>query len=133
MAEKVMTAAGPMSDGDYALAFVNTTNSSAAYATAVAKLAAADDGGGGSGGGISLAPCNSTDPAQLWNISDNGGEAGRPLLRIASSVRTDGSVQHPPHCLEINGCNYNVGAHVDTSFGCKTLPVRTWHSTARED
>ena len=103
---------GPLSNGDFAIAFVNTTNTSTAAAAAAAGLGAA-----GGGGGLSLAACDATDPAQLWNISSSNG-----LLSIASGVRTDGSKQSPPHCVEVNGCNFVVGGKVDTSFGCKKPP-----------
>ena len=103
---------GPLSNGDFAIAFVNTTNTSTAAAAAAAELGAA-----GGGGGLSLAACDATDPAQLWNISSSNG-----LLSIASGVRTDGSKQSPPHCVEVNGCNFVVGGKVDTSFGCKKPP-----------
>jgi hypothetical protein len=42
------------------------------------------------------------------------------LVSVESYTRTDGTSTH--NCLEVNGCNYGVGGHVDTSFGCKPLP-----------
>ena len=101
---------GPLSNGDFAIAFVNTTNTSTA--------AAAELGAVGGGGGLSLAACDDKDPAQLWNVSSSANG----LLSIASGVRTDGSKQSPPHCVEVNGCNFVVGGKVDTSFGCKKPP-----------
>lgn len=121
---------GPLSNGDFAIAFVNTTNSSSAMAASTAAPSSSAPSTAslaqGSPGALSLAACNASDPAQQWNVSSGfgygyGGGGGGPV-RVASSVRTDGSTQSPPHCLEVNGCNYNVGAHVDTSFGCKALP-----------
>ena len=96
--------------GDYALTFVNTTNSSAAATAARAALAQA-------GGSVSIAVCNDRDSAQQWNLTEAGG-----MVAVGSSVRTDGTKQQPAHCLEIDGCGYTVGAHVDTSYSCKSLP-----------
>lgn len=62
----------------------------------------------------------------MWNITSAVGQeymhqdAGP--VTISSTQQTDGTKQMPAHCLEVNGCNYSPGAHVDTSFGCKSLP-----------
>lgn len=104
-----------LANGDYAIAFVNTTNSSGSTVPLPSSVSSEDGAGD-----IALAPCNASDPAQLWNVSVPSADGD--LIRIGSTVRTDGSRQIPAHCLEVNGCNYAPGAHVDTSFGCKALP-----------
>jgi hypothetical protein len=89
----------------------------------------------GGGGSLSLAPCNETDPAQMWNITsvpavpskdsdafDQQTQTAASPCTISSTERTDGTKQTPAHCIEVNGCNFSPGASVDTSFGCKAIP-----------
>ena len=100
---------GPMSTGDYAIAFMNTTNAS--------QLPAAV-GVGAAQNKLAVAPCNSTEPAQKWNVTANAN--GEATLSIS-----DGTVSGPlphPTCMEVNGCNFSPGQSVDTNFGCKVLP-----------
>jgi len=107
-----------LSGGKYALAFVNTTNSSsmpASFSAAARADASAQ---------LALAPCNSSDPAQQWNVSAADPATGD--VTVSTFADTGGNVYKPTqlHCLEINACNYDPGSKVDTHYTCKKLPAK---------
>lgn len=101
-----------LANGDYAIGFVNYTNSSAG------GLHAQQDSASGQ---LALATCENSSAAQRWNISQPspGG-----MVKIASTHRTNSSEPAPATgwCVEVNGCDYTVGSRVDTSYSCKPLP-----------
>lgn len=63
------------------------------------------------GGGLGLTACDATDKQQQWIIHSTTG-----------NVTTIGAATGDKGCWEINGCNYNPGAGIDTNFGCKAPP-----------
>jgi alpha-galactosidase len=101
---------GPLSTGEYAIAFVNTTNTTKQPRSPSLGLG---------GSHLALANCNSSDPAQQWNVTT---DPSQKLSLISSHASTDVPALKAPACLEVNGCNYSPGAHVDTNFGCKKFP-----------
>eukprot|EP00041_Stephanoeca_diplocostata_P035461 m.1252709 g.1252709 ORF g.1252709 m.1252709 type:complete len:617 (-) comp24703_c0_seq73:4205-6055(-) len=72
------------------------------------------------GGTLTVAKCNATSPAQLWNVTT--GTDGQITTVASLSAIGQG-------CWEINGCSTANGASVDTSFGCKALPPKGWSPT----
>lgn len=67
-------------------------------------------------GELALVACNASDPAQLWNLTVDG-----TATTIKISVDTEGPLKSPA-CWEIDACNYNAGASVDTKYGCRPVP-----------
>ena len=126
-----------LSGGRYAVAFVNTTNSSTPPPparrrswsfSAAARVNDADDaddvGDADASAQLALAPCNSSDPAQQWNVSAADPSTGD--VTLSTLADTGGTVYKPTqaHCLEVNACNYNPGGQIDSHYACKKLPAK---------
>lgn len=99
---------GPLSNQEWAIAFVNTTNASSPV-----PLARTERGGNTGSSALSLVTCNQTESTQLWNVSEPVGG----FFSVSNTAHAA-----TPDCIEVNACNYSPGAKVDAAFGCKKLP-----------